>query len=411
MDVHVIQRRTWAAADYIPVCLLLGLFTVVSLSTLALFGFSESPRSAGEADAAYLGAVNLATYGWQWAGLQDMATSENPRDHPLLYIHHPNFGLYVSYAMLKFGIASLEWQNALSLIGALIGLAFAYLFGARLLRSPLAGVVLCALLAFNVDFILNWSFNVHRSFTYFSVFGSMYAFLRWSEARNAKWGIVFFMLCVTLVGTDYMFYFWTMFALLAYITLLETEKRMASVTFVIATFAAIFLLRQAQVAIGLGPHIWFADFWFQVLNRLNMSYLYPVDWAHLTAEFYEKHRVMNPGFTSTMTLIERAYTLVVGTGEAVLRSVGIIEPHKRLSLGVGIIFGVVMSAWFGTHAFKARELGRAQKIALMFFIPSIAMSLIFPNYFPNWYRAFLLGHICIAVWTMCLVSSMLPRRT
>jgi len=394
------------------VALLLAAFTLLCFSIWSGRNFVIPHHPFGEAEAAFLGAENLRIHGWRWAGLQDMSTSPDPADHPLLYIHHPNFGLYFSYALNRIGISAIETQNAASFVGTIAGLLLAYLFATRLFGSSLQGFVFCALLTANVDFILNWSFNIHRAFSYASVFGTMYAFMRFAEAggKSAVWLLLFFVACLTLIGTDYMFFFWTAIALATYALLFQTRQSLAALFWIAAVFGTVFALRQVQVMAGIGPSEWASDFLFQILNRLHLDHLYPADWLPRTQDFYQRNRIMNPGFSGHMTLVERAYTLVVGTGEAMLRALGIAEPHKRLSLATGSLFAVLVAGAIVVERVKHGRLSQAAKAAFVFFVPCIVMALIFPAYFPNWYRVFLLGHICIAGWLTATVVMLASLR-
>lgn len=354
--------------------------------------------------------ANFDIYGFRFAGLQDASASSNSADHPVLYIHHPNFGLYVSHALYQAGVTSLATQNALSIVGSILGLALAYAFAKRVTASEWFALGFMVLLAANVEFIVNWSFNIHRAFTYASVFGTLYALHRWGELefRSWAWGTVTLAAGVTLIGTDYMYYFWTMFAALTMCALFfDRRTAVRGAAAIILLFGAIFALRQLQVAVGIGPTVWAGDFVYQVLNRLGLAALYPAGWIEQTAAFYKTHGVLNPGFSGHVALHERAYHLVVATGEGVLYGVGDLTPNKRIALAVGALIGGA-TAWGVYREWTRGALSSPARFAIMFFVPCIAMALLFPALFVLWNRAFLLPHICAAAWTATTVAIWWP---
>lgn len=394
----------------VVVLLVLAGFFLASVAVWAPHGFLRpNDRAIGEAYSAYIGAQNFDLYGFRFAGLQDASASPNPADHPVLYVHHPNFGLYVSHALYQAGVTSLATQNALSIVGSVLGLALAYAFARRVTGSEWFALGFTILLAANVEFIVNWSFNIHRAFTYASVFGTLYALHLWGEAGfvSRVWGAVTFAVAVTLIGTDYMYYFWTMFAALAMCALFfDRRTAVRGAVAIILIFGAIFALRQLQVAVGIGPTVWAGDFVYQVLNRLGLSSLYPVGWLDQTTAFYKTHGVLNPGFSGYVALHERAYHLVVATGEGVLYALGDLAPNKRLALAVGTVLGGA-TAWCVYREGSRDGLSRTARFSLMFFVPCIVMALAFPALFVLWNRAFLLPHICAAAWVATTFSALL----
>ena len=122
--------------------------------------------------------MNLLAFGWQWAGLQDYATNPAASAHPYLYIHHGNLGLYFSYGLARIGIVSIEAQNAVSWLASLVGLMLAYLFVKETTRRRLPALLVLAFLALDFRYIDDWALNVHRAFTYMSVFGTALPFQR-----------------------------------------------------------------------------------------------------------------------------------------------------------------------------------------------------------------------------------------
>src|SRR6185312_8641269 len=118
--------------------------------------------------------------------------------------------------------------------------------------------------------------------------------------------------------------------------------------------------------------VWAGDFTFQILNRLGLAAWYPNDWLDQTTAFYKTHRVINPGFSGTVTPFERAYHLTVGTGEGLLYGHSDFSPHKRVALVVGtLLAGITASAVY--FDFRTGKLSAASRFGLMFFLPCIGM--------------------------------------
>jgi hypothetical protein len=297
---------------------------------------------------AYHGALNIARFGWGWGGLQDMATNPDAAAHPFLYVHHPNLGLYVSYFLRRLGVVSLEGQSAISIVGSAAGLLVAYAFVRKVTNSALIAAFVLGLFALDFTLISAWAFNIHRAFTYVSVFAAMYAFLRLNESRfhDARWIVASFVATIVLIGSDYMFYFFTGLATVTWVAIHSEgwRDRARAMLLVGLVFGAVFAVRQAQVAYGVGPTIWFGDFLLQVLNRLHLEWMLPPDWKTSAGEFYGGQAILNPAFSAPSNPIVSSYRFVSGTGEALLRDVlGFVRPKRALSTLAGTVFGLAVA--------------------------------------------------------------------
>lgn len=144
-----------------------------------------SSFAIGEQFEAYHAALNIERFRWRWAGVQDYATNPDSAAHPLLYTHHANNGLYFSYLLMQLGIVSLPLQAALSIIGSAGGLLVTFLCFRRFTGSIIFAGLALAILSLDFDFIRNWSVNIHRGFTYLSVFGTVLVIIEASE-RNFR---------------------------------------------------------------------------------------------------------------------------------------------------------------------------------------------------------------------------------
>jgi hypothetical protein len=318
----------------------------------------------GEAFEAYHGALNIDRFGWIWAGVQDEATSADRAAHPYLYVHHANFGLYLSYALRRLGLTSLELQNAVSGIGSALGLVVAFVCLCRLTASAAFATLVLYLLALDFVFISDWSFNIHRAFTYLSVFGAILLFFEASrrDFRHAGWTVAAFLSCFLLIGTDYLYFLYTGFVIVALAAIYSDRWRqsVANVCVVVLVFALVFAARQAQIAAGVGLAAWSTDFVFQVLNRLHLESFFPSDWSRSTADFYAQQPIYNPGFSRPISPLGSGYEFLISSGAAYLRSIlGFREPTRLASLMVSIGFaglasGIVLLQVMGRQTWATR---------------------------------------------------------
>jgi hypothetical protein len=298
---------------------------------------------AGELFEAYHGAWNLERFGWRWAGLQDMATNSAAESHPFLYLHHANFGLYVSYAMRLVGIRSIEAQNLVSGAGSALGFIVAFQLTWRISRSYLLATVLFVLLALDLYYLSTWAFNLHRAFSYVSVLATMWAFVGLVENRlkSVGWALLLILGCVLLIGADYVFFIFTFIALALYAVLIirhEWRTTVANLGILVFCFGFAFLFRQLQVIFGAGFELWASDFLFQILNRTHREDLFQGDWSQVTTTFYSQNSILNPGFAPRVGWGERMYHFLSDTGTAYWRDViGLDVPTNVALLSGGFL--------------------------------------------------------------------------
>jgi hypothetical protein len=402
----------------------IGILSAFAVISIAIWWpsqfFKMGSEGIGEAFEAYHGAMNIMTFGWQWAGLQDMATNPSPAAHPYLYIHHGNLGLYFSYALARLGVASIEAQNAASWFAVLCGLIVAYrLMLSMTSRRELATLFLL-LLAFDFNFLEYWAFNIHRAFTYLSLFGTILTYWRARQSRFAAGPMVVFLpATAVLLLADYMFFFFTLIVLglltLWYSSLAQWRALLRDEVVLGGTFVAVFLIRQLQVIVGAGPVIWKHDFLYQILNRFHLEYLFRGNWSQATTDFYANNNILNPGFAPAATWSERLVGFVAATGDALLVHVLNLGPSPKLAGAFGALLLVAVIVNGVLISFRQRGPRRdsaaigASRLGVIFFVGCIAMYALFPRYFLQWYPAFLLAPICVAVWLVALIAPFINR--
>lgn len=338
--------------------LCISAFAMLSLWLWAPSNFVKiTAEGVGEAFEAYHAALNVFRFGLQWGGLQDMATNPDPLAHPFLYIHHGNLGLYVSYVLGYLGITTLEGQNLASLIASMFGLFACYTAIRVITDSRMIAALFLFFLALDWNFIDHWALNLHRAFSYLSVMGTVYAFwqLRVENFKSVFWFSAFFILCITLLFSDYMFYFFT-FIFLTLMLLINANKKNWKLTiqgllYIGAIFAAIFALRQLQVIWGAGLEIWKHDFLYQILNRIHMERLFPGDWPSVTTDFYSSNSILNPGFAPPVSWGLRLLGFIEGTGHTFLVHISGLQSIPRfLALPTGAIFLVTLLSITTLHS-------------------------------------------------------------
>lgn len=454
-----------------------GLLVMVFVSlTLAIWWPSNFVRlssfAIGEQFEAYHAALNIERFGWRWAGLQDEATSPNAASHPYLYTHHPNNGIYFSYLLRQLGVTSLPLQNAMSIFASAGGLLIAFLCLRKLTGSIAFATVAMALLALDYEFIRDWSVNIHRGLTYLSIFAAVYAFneARRRYFRHWGWTAVALVACLNVMGTDYLFFVFTGSLIIAWIVLDTTTSWRARIWHIAATsaiFILAFVLRQVQVAIGLGWEGFMQDFVFQAVNRLHLDFLVPDDWSERAAEFYASNQVFHTGFTEKFDPWEMLRRFANDSGSTLLSNVlGVVKLGSTASLDAIKIFGVTWTAvvllellnWrleaqrlslvaaigalsvmvggiaanlnysfdvsikvAGTFAavcaiavYRSRSWpaevpvdDRKTRLSIVFGVSTLlgcfGLMLFLPGYFRGWYRQFQLDSICLGIWMTAMV--------
>ncbi len=208
-----------------------------------------------------------------------------------------------------------------------------------------------ALLALDYELIRDWSVNIHRGLTYLSIFAAVYVFNEAARRNFLHWGWILgaLLVCLNLIGTDYLYFIFTGWLIVAWI-LLGSESTWRSRVWCVAgtglIFVAAFALRQAQVAYAVGWDTFSQEFVFQALNRLHLEFLYPGDWAKMSVEFYATHQLLNTGFTAPTDASTLLWSFWINTCNAVLANVlGVTAPGQvyfvRPVTLLGIAIGVM----------------------------------------------------------------------
>ena len=291
-----------------------------------------------------------------------MATNPVPSAHPYLYVHHANLGIYVSYALRWVGIEAIETQNFLTIFASGGGILVAHRFLLTVTKSGVLAIVFAMFLALDAYYISNWAFNIHRAFTYLSVFGTVHSYwvLKESAYKSKFLLLLFAMAALTLLCADYMFFFF-IFAALSVFTLLFQIHRgwqfaAAGQVIICAVFGGVFILRQLQVMAGVGLQVWKRDFLYQILNRLHLEALYKGDWSKTTTDFYSELSILNPGFAPAASWMDRIFHFFVGTGASFLRDIlGLPNPPVPASLASGIVMGCLTAALWVSHLMWMRK--------------------------------------------------------
>ena len=235
----------------------------------------------GDAFEAYHGALNILRFGWRWGGLQDVATNPDPSAHPYLYVHHVNFGMFVSYALSLVGIRELGAQNWVGLAGTLVGIWLFYALILRLSQSVSVAVAATILLTSGYYYLDEWTFNIHRSWTFAAYATPALCYLSLLEKKEGfAFGAALLILStVLLMGADYVYFIYT-FVVLSIYTILSVLQRGPGETYrsfglsaaiFLGAYALAFVVRQLQVLLGIGWRAWALDFFYQIMNRLNLE--------------------------------------------------------------------------------------------------------------------------------------------
>jgi hypothetical protein len=426
--VEFICRPSGPVCEILLVLLYVSLFAAIAVACWQPSHFMRlTDDYVGELFEAYHGAINLLQFGWQWAGLEDQATSSGLASHPYLYIHHINGGLYFSYLLSLLGVKSIEAQNFISGFATVAGIVAGYWLIRKLTGSMWFGMIFLMLACTNFFMAEKLAFNIHRADSYLAVFLCLLTFHHIITGRITKKNILAFGLTVALaITTDYMFYLFLAMALPVYALLNAAStacyrplvKQMA---LLFSIFGLMFCLRQAQVAIAIGPDVWLHDFFYQLLNRLHLEQLYRGDWSKDTTDFYMQHHILNPGFAPYVGWAQRYWEFFVAVGSAFMwyvvsyrvntapgpLPVDAFAPATCFAIGVTMVLVVALLAFMSVIAGYARraKIPPVDRSKLAFEMLSVSllcgcfmMYAVFPRYFMQWFPAFQLAMLCVTVW-------------
>jgi hypothetical protein len=400
---------------------------------------------AGEAYEAFHAAVNLDRFGFRWGGLQDMATSPAPAAHPYLYIHHPNFGLYLSFLLQKIGLTGFEAQMAFSTLLWSAGVVLFSLLIRSLTGSETIALAAGALVGLDPGNALEYGCNIHRAADFGSAAVVLFSTLKFLKKPGFVWGLILAGSFGLAMGADYiMFLFLTLFALLlgigwamgkwSEISLATAAglpakavkkpirwlSRLVIVTSPVIGIGLIaggaFALRQGQVLAGAGQKIWVSDFVFQILNRTHNEQLYPGQWSQDTTDFYAKQSVLNPGFAPKNAIPVRFSVI----GRSLSRNLCFYFFGNRPSWsgtlgakGFSVFFFLIILV-IGTIARRAKPndlntpiLRHAGRFTLLGGISALLiMIFLLPTYFTQWFPVFRLPLFLAALFATLALKNL-----
>ena len=258
------NRLLWAA---IGALLLLGTLGV-GLST----DFLPCTLDCGETYEAHVAARNLWRFGWAHGGLQDFAANPDPAAHPALYIHNPNLGMYALAGLFALGIRTIHTQTPWLLLPFFVGLAYLYLAIRAVTRS--LGLAACCLLQAASLYLLVvlWQFDALRVWSWLLTWGLVYHLVRGGIRRRGLHLSLAALYLALGIGVDYPFALF-----LAVLAVALAALRLTSLGPVRAILLAgvavggAALLRQLQVAMVLGPAVWWTDLSMSIARRLPIT--------------------------------------------------------------------------------------------------------------------------------------------
>ena len=263
--------------------------------------FLPCSLDCGESYEAYIGAVNLARLGLRYAaGLQDLAVGLRPQAHPMLYIHNPNLGVLFQYVVLRLGARDIHEAAIWTVVPFALGLLYMYLFFSAATRSRLFGALCLLNVALLYLLVSLWAFQTLRVFSWLLTFGPLYHLYRasWTPTRRRVHYAAAGLFLALSFGIDYPF---AVFIFLVVVGLhvvgVLTTPCGRLLLFLAAAFGVPFVLRQIQVAAGVGPAFWVTDFLYSVARRIELvgRFVSVPDEAALQALYRAKGVVAWPG--------------------------------------------------------------------------------------------------------------------
>jgi len=155
-----------------------------------------------------------------------------------------------------------------------------------------------------------WFFNIHRFVGIISVIFLFIASYQIFILQNKSKLLLLFlpMLCILVLGADYMFFFSCYILLLVstYLFKLKFNQKNFFNFFIKISllFIFVFVLRQLQVISGVGWDIYFNDLIFQLLNRLSLENFYVGNFSIDSSNFYNNYQIQNPGLNPSINFNE-----------------------------------------------------------------------------------------------------------
>ncbi len=307
-------------------------------------GFIPCMLDCGETYEGYIGALNLYRFGPRHAGgLQDFAASPEIAAHPTVYTHNPNLGMYFRYLLFLLGFRDIHAQAPWTAVPFAAGLAYMYLL-VRLVSASGMMAALCLLNAAGLYLLVTvWGFHGLRVFSWVLTFGPAYHLCRASagdrhRGRHLAAALAYMALSF---GMDYPFALFNTLNMLGLAALGLVRLRLRSLVALLAGgFGVPFVLRQAQVALALGPRFWAADFAYSLARRIPVvGGLLGIPDEHALDALYAAHHVLKwPS---------------VGEGFAPGRWAGQILGASVEALGSA--FPVLVAAWIAVLAILGRR--------------------------------------------------------
>lgn len=299
------HRRLEILIVGLAVALLLADYLHIGLRT----EFIPCVLDCGETYEGYIGALNLHRFGLTHAGgLQDFAASARPVAHPTVYTHNPNLGMYFMYGLMQLGFVDIHAQAPWRAVPFGLGLAYMY----AVIRGVSGSGILAGLCLLNAAtmylLVAMWGFHGLRVFSWLLTFGPVFHLRRYIPgARHARWHLALGLTYVALsLGIDYPFAVFGALNLLALRATGLLALQWRRLVVILAVGLGIpFLLRQAQVALVLGPGFWAADLLYSVLRRVPLAGgLAHVPDEEALAALYASHHVLKwPGTSPTQPLV------------------------------------------------------------------------------------------------------------
>lgn len=226
--------------------------------------FLPCTLDCGETYEAAIGARNLS---WPTGGLQDFAAGSTPAAHPALYLHNPNLGMYVLAGLGALGVRELHSQTPWLVLPFLLGMLYLYLAVRATCQSGLLAA-LCLLQASSLYLLVTlWAFDALRVWSWLLTFGLIYHL-----SRGRPWHLLVAGLLLALsFGVDYPFALFLGALAVALAPFRVAPLRVRStLALVLLSIGGALALRQLQVAMVVGPAVWWADVTISAARRIPL---------------------------------------------------------------------------------------------------------------------------------------------
>lgn len=311
--------------------------------------------NCGETFDALLYVENFRITRFTYALLQDMATAPWPEAHPFLYTHNPNIAGFVFLLLDSAGLTNLAAKQVVTVAIFALGLTYLWLAVRFHTRSSMIALATLLLFCVDIEHVVSYGLNPLRAWHWVALFGLIYHVGRIAEAGEWKDYILILLFGTAALGVGYDY--WIICAAISVTLLLSgaTTGRIRKLAILAMLLTGPALMRQAQVAYGIGPVLWWSDLTTSMAVKIpTVSRFIRLPASDVLDQKYSEWNILRP--PATVSSLGESYR----TFEDMLGAV-LVPGFGAISL---VVFALVAVVSVGALAIFARFPGCQQRVRI-----------------------------------------------